>query len=416
MSADGRRKGRASARPKVAAPSAVGRSIQAQPSSQRSSLLSRRPLPFGSRIDRYVAAHFVSSYATAMMLLTGLFLVMDMAGNLDDFLEVWEDGTSAPATYLVRYYVLTLPYLFLQVAPFVTLLAGMFTVNRLLSTNEVTAVLAAGVSARRLVMPVVLLGLALAAGMFGLREAVGRGISTERDLLRYVLEEHTFEVVFEDISVTDRSGSPALFDRFYPAPLDGGPPRAEGLKVIARTGRSGGRSDYIRTEAPSAVWGGEHWMLENGIRARIAPDRGQEKLEVAPVGELVGYRLEPEIVFLYRRAQSEPLELSFGEVRELIRREPEDLTYQTLWHYHLTFPLANVILLLVGLPLLFTYERGRGAERMALGGLLCVFYYAFDFVFRTMGLSGGFSPVLAAWVPVLLFGSLGVVLFDSMRS
>jgi len=351
-----------------------------------------------------------------MFLMTGLFLVMDMASNLDDFLEVWEDGSRAPTSYLVRYYVLTVPYLFLQVAPFVTLLAGMFTVNRLLSTNEVTAVLAAGISARRLVLPVMFLGALLGAGMFGLKEGLGQRFAAERDSLRFVLKSHDLNVHFDDIAVTDVSGSPALIGHFFPRPTDGGPPRVENIKVIARTGRSGGRSDYFRTEAPSATWGGEHWLLEDGVRTRIAPDLGPEAKEVVPVRELIGYRVEPEIIWTYRRAQMEPLELSFSEVRELIRREPEDLTYQTLWHYHLTFPLANVILLLVGLPLLFTYERGRGAERMAMGGLICVFYYAFDFVFRTMGLSGGFSPVLAAWIPVLAFGSLGVVLFDSMRS
>ena len=375
-----------------------------------------RSLPLGSRLDRYVGLHFISSYATAMMLMTGLFMVMDMAAHLDDFLEQWDDGSTAPTSYLVRYYVLTLPYLFLQVAPFVTLLAGMFTFNRLLSTNEVTAALAAGLSARRLVLPVLLLGGVLVLGMFLMREAVGRGLSAERDTLKYILEEHTLDVRFQDITVTDVSGSPAQIGAYIPAPLDGGPPRVEDLKVITRDRVRGGRSDYFRIEAPSATWEERHWLLQDGLRSRIGQGDDAQAIQIEPITELVNYRLEPSVIMTYRRAQTEPLDLSFGEVRELIRREPEDLTYQTLWHYHLTFPLANLVLLLVGLPLLFTYERGRGAERMAIGGILCVFYYAFDFVFRTMGLSGGFSPVLAAWIPVLAFGSLGVVLFDSMRS
>ncbi|MEZ6018074.1 MAG: LptF/LptG family permease [Planctomycetota bacterium] len=375
-----------------------------------------RHLPLGSRLDRYVGSHFIASYGTAMLMMTGLFLVMDMASNLDDFIEVWPDGTSAPTSYLVRYYILTLPYLFLQVAPFVTLLAGMFTFNRMLGTNEVTAALAAGISARRVVFPVLLLGALLGLGMFVLREAIGRGISAERETLRFTLEKHTHEVAFQDISVTDVSGSPALIGRFFPAPLTGGPPQLEDIKVITRDKRRGGRSDYFRVEASAATWNGEHWVLKDGVRSRISAESSTTALQTEKVPELIGYRLEPEVILSYRRAQEEPLELSFSEVRELMRREPADLTYQTLWHYHLTFPLANVILLLVGLPLLFNYERGKGAERLALGGLLCIFYYAFDFVFRTMGLSGGFSPVLAAWVPVLAFGSLGVVLFDSMKS
>ena len=97
-------------------------------------------------------------------------------------------------------------------------------------------------------------------------------------------------------------------------------------------------------------------------------------------------------------------------------RDPDDNSYQTLWHYHLTFPLANLLLLLVGIPLMFNYERGRSTDRIALGGLLCVFYYSADFVFRTLGVKGQLSPLLSAWIPVLVFGSLGIMLYDSLRS
>ena len=54
----------------------------------------KRSLPIGGRLDRYVLTHFVQSYLTAMLLMTGLFMVIDMASNLDDYLETWEDGTS----------------------------------------------------------------------------------------------------------------------------------------------------------------------------------------------------------------------------------------------------------------------------------------------------------------------------------
>jgi lipopolysaccharide export system permease protein len=90
--------------------------------------------------------------------------------------------------------------------------------------------------------------------------------------------------------------------------------------------------------------------------------------------------------------------------------------YQTLLQYHLTFPLANVVLLLVGLPVMMRHDRAKGAEGLAAGCLLCVFYFAADFVFRSLGLQGSLDPKLAAWTPVLFFGSLGLVLVDSMKS
>lgn len=90
----------------------------------------RRRLPLFSRLDRYVASHFLWSYASALGLVMGLFVVLDMAQRLDD----WFEGGGRNGL-LLRYHVLTLPFSFLQVAPFVTLIAAMFTVNRLLRKN-----------------------------------------------------------------------------------------------------------------------------------------------------------------------------------------------------------------------------------------------------------------------------------------
>src|SRR5215831_8901781 len=86
-----------------------------------------RGLRIGGRLDRYVGGLFVSSYATAFLLVVGLFLILDMATNLDDYVESWPGGGHVPTFLIGRYYLLDIPFLFLQIAPFVTLVAGPFT-------------------------------------------------------------------------------------------------------------------------------------------------------------------------------------------------------------------------------------------------------------------------------------------------
>jgi lipopolysaccharide export system permease protein len=375
-----------------------------------------RRLPLFGRLDRYVLSHFVQSYLTAMLLMTGLFMVIDMASNLDNYVETWDDGTTVPGSVLLRFYVLNIPYLFLQVAPFVTLIAGMFTVSKLLKAREVTAVLSAGVSARRMLMPVFFSGAVLALGMFSLRELVGLGIAAERDSLRDILEEKRWEAEYENLAVIEESGSVVILDHFLPKPADGGPARIDGLVAILRTDADYGVSKYNRIDADAGSYVNNGWDLEGGRRTRIDPEDKSNSRRQDEVARLDGYEFTPEIAMTFKRAKDAPLELTFSEVQTLMERDPADTSYQTLWHYLLTFPLANVILLLVGIPLMFTYERGKGSERMAIGGLLCVFYYAADFVFRTLGIKGQLSPLLSAWIPVLIFGAIGVMLYDSLKS
>ncbi|MCP3918256.1 MAG: YjgP/YjgQ family permease [bacterium] len=362
-----------------------------------------RRLPLFGRLDRYVSVLFLSSYATALLLVVGLFLILDMASNLDRFLEPWEDGTRASALLVTRYYVLQVPYVFLQIGPFVTLLAGMFTVNRMLRHNEVSAVLSGGISAHRMLLPVFIGGAVLAAGMFGVRELVGLRIASQRDALYDTLDEKRSERVYSGLYVDDLSRSHVRLGTFRPdAP---GAPITELTAVLRAPDRT------MRIEAAGARWVEGTWQLESGVRTVVG-----DALDVEPVSELSGFDFTPNTALTYRRARDNPLELSFSELQELMRRDPDDVAYQTLWHYQFTFPLANLVLLLVGLPVLFRYERKSGADRMALGGLLCIFYFGFDFVLRSLGLGGGLSPVIASWLPPLLFGSLGVVLYDSLRT
>ena len=358
--------------------------------------------PLG-RLDLYVGQLFVSSYATALLLVVGLFWLLDMAGHLDEFLEPWPDGREPPTRLIVSYYALNMPYLFLQVAPFVTLVAGMFVVNRLLRNNEIVAALGAGISAHRLLLPIFVGGILAGGGMFAVREWVARSVAEKRDALLDRLMNKRDEQVFEELCLRDLHGNFLRFGEIRPQ---------SGVATdFAAIMRRSNKRDEVSVVASRATWKDDHWLLEDGRQFFIGAS--QESAEVATFWE-PGFT--PAIGLTFRRARDNPLELSFGEVAELMRRDPDNVVFRTLWQYHLTFPLASLVLLMVGIPVLLGYERGRGTERTALGGVLCLFYFGTDFVFRSLGLGGAVTPILASWMPILFFGSLGIVLYDSMRT
>lgn len=370
-----------------------------------------RRLALGGHLDRYVGSLFFASYATAFLLVVGLFLVLDMASNIDDFLEPWEDGSQAPASVILRYYLLNIPFLYLQVAPMVTLVAGMFTVGKLVRYRETVAALAAGISGQRFLLPVFFGAGVVGLGMFALREWASTAIIDKRDALLDVLENKRFDRSYEGIWIRDQAGSIARLGVFHPA--TGSPPRArvEDLSVNVHT-----VDGFVRYKAPSATYvnrdGEVGWLLESGERTEV---RREEEVSEA-VDSLADFEFSPRLALSFQRGRSNPLELSFGETRELARRDPDNVTYQTLLQYHLSFPLANLVLLLVGLPILMRHRRGSGMEGLVVGCVLCIFFLSADFVFRSLGLQGGIHPLLAGWVPLLFFGSLGAVMLDAMRT
>jgi len=50
------------------------------------------------------------------------------------------------------------------------------------------------------------------------------------------------------------------------------------------------------------------------------------------------------------------------------------------------------------------------------GVLACFLYFVFDFVCRSLGMEGALSPLLAGWMPAVLFGSAGIVLTSALST
>ncbi len=370
-----------------------------------------RGLKIGGHLDRYVARLFLASYATAFLILIGLFLIIDMASNLDEFLRPWKDGSSAPVGLIVRYYVLNIPFVFLQVGPFVTLVAGLYTGSRLLKHNEVTAALSAGVGTHRLLAPVFLGALACAAGMFALREASATQLGRQRDAIRYVLDHEKYDEVYSELWVRDLSGMLVHMREFRPQSGFPPAPEARGLQTmpLPRSDRiSSDEAALARYEARGGVTG---WWLENGWHREVLGVDRQRVLQ-----RLEGFEFTPAVVLAVNRANQNPMELSFREARELARRDPDNLAYRMLMQYDFAFPISNVVLLCIGLPFLMRRSRGKPVEGVIAGSVLCIFYFAADFVMKNLGLQGAVDPYLAAWLPVVGFGSLGVAFFLTMDS
>jgi len=361
---------------------------------------------FGGLLDRYVARLFAASYLTAFFLVVGLFLIIDMATNLDDYLAPDEEGRTPSVLLVTQFYLLQLPFIYLQVSPYVTLVAGMFTAAKLARYREDVAALNAGFSARRLFLPVYLGAALLCAGMFGLRELATEGLGMRRDAVQDQLKEKRDRLVLESFFVlTDLE--PVHVQSFRPGD-EAQPAEIEGLGLHYR---EGDRSVSISAQRAEYLDQGR-WELTGGHRLVSEPE-GQTLASLPVLEEL---RFTPEDCLLSWKGREHAIDLSYSETLALLARDGTNAQYRTLLHYHLTLPLAGLVLLLVGLPFALGEERGRAGERIAKGFLLCVAYFALDFIARTVGLQGQVAPLYAGWLPTLFFGSLGVVLTASIRT
>src|SRR5690348_416559 len=137
-----------------------------------------------NHIDRLLIKGYFKAYAVCLVSLLSLYIVIDLFMNLDEFTSRHQT-LGAVVEHIVSYYGYRSPKFFDQLCEPIVLLSAMFTVALMQRCNELLPLLSAGVSTRRVVLPVllsawVMLSLAVANGEL-LIPRIAAKLSQERD-------------------------------------------------------------------------------------------------------------------------------------------------------------------------------------------------------------------------------------------
>jgi len=153
------------------------------------------------------------------------------------------------------------------------------------------------------------------------------------------------------------------------------------------------RADEAAWLPPKQPKGEGKWELTNGV---------------------LFYRSDLDIEEITLRQSSNWLDyMSTAELSGLLRlrRVTNPDTIRMVKHTRFTNPINNLVMLLLGLPFILSRERNIKASA-GLCLLMVGTFYAFIYICRYMGL----PPLLAAFLPILLFGPIAVVMLDSVKT
>lgn len=116
-------------------------------------------------LDRYVLRLYLGILLIAFISLTGLFIVVDAFNNLDEFIAGSKQA-GGPFVVLGSYYGARTLWFFDRMSGVLGMVAAMFTLTMMQRNNEMTALMAAGISRSRVVQP--LIGAVLFVSVLGL--------------------------------------------------------------------------------------------------------------------------------------------------------------------------------------------------------------------------------------------------------
>ncbi|HEY7313619.1 MAG TPA: LptF/LptG family permease [Gemmataceae bacterium] len=360
-------------------------------------------------IDRQLIRGYFKSYIVCLASLLSLYVVVDLFTNLDDFTHhnkgLWES-----LLRILAYYGYRVAQIFDRLCEAIVLLAAMFTVAWMQRNNEQVPLLSAGVSTRRIVLPVLL----SAFVMLGLT-VINQEIIIPRIADKLALERN------------DPGGEKSIPVRMAFEP-----------NLIHITGETAMRKDrtvkWLQVTIPETVAG--TLLHLTAAEARYVPGAGRRRggwelvgtrpADVPPIPGILDQR-DSGRYFLHTR------EVDFEAVTrnpnwfimastpqlydELQRPESTRLAAMAvLFHTRLTRPILGMVLVLMGLSVILRDQNRNVIISSGMCLVLCGVFFAVCYACKMLGDNEYINPALSAWLPVLLFGPHALVLFDAVHT
>ena len=365
-------------------------------------------------LDRYIVKNFLIGYAIAFGVLIGLRVIIDLFVNLDEFTEQADLGTFVVIKNILIFYALNITLYFRDFAGMITVVAAAFSLGKMVRGGELVAVMASGVSLKRVIAPIVILSIMLTALLVVDQELVipplGDKLVRDRDDLP---GEEVFGVSF----ISDGEGSLICTQRFDVKDATLYKPTIITRRQIPD---SGSWEVTGRIDAEKAIYNFQkgHWDLVDGLFT------AKDALKAGLPIEAYITDISPKDIPIRCQAENKTL-LSSRQLSVLAAQAQENKQIKDLRqlysqkHFRITDPVINLVMLMVCLPILVCRDpkvmKSAIMISFSLTGLCMVINFACRLM-ATESLFGRIIPEFWAWLPVFIFLPIALIELDSMKT
>jgi lipopolysaccharide export system permease protein len=366
-------------------------------------------------LDRYVAKNFIVGYLIAFGVLMGLCIVIDMFVNVDEWIEDTGVGAAAVLHGMAVYYGSRVALWFRDMAGMITIIAAVFSLTRMTRSNELIAVMASGVSLKRIIAPILFLALLLTGVQIADQEAFIPRMAAQ---LTRSHDEMTGDRSYALWFVTDSRGNLISAARYEEQTRR----MVRPIIVPRQEDPTGHRRVTGRLTADAAVYDPQRggWVLENGswLEIEAGSGAGDEAADVS----FVPSDLTPAEIPLRIQEGYKTL-LSSRQIEALIQSpgtRPTDMAELYLQkHIRITDPLINLIMLMVALPVLVCRDPRNMKSAIMTSFVVTSACFLITFLCKLFATEPFFHqvrPELWAWLPVFIFFPIAFLQIDGMKT
>ena len=351
------------------------------------------------RIDWYIIKQFLGTYVFAIALIIAISVVFDINEKIDKFLK-----PEVPLKAIVfDYYMNFIPYFVNLFSPLFTFIAVIFFTSKLADNSEIIAMLASGMSFRRLMKPYAISAAIIAFITFILNAfIIPPANSTRIDFQNQYIKNKKVEYA-KNVQIEVEPGVIAYINRYQANSNMGYSFSLENFdqkKLISRL-----TAESIKYDSAY------HWTIINymirdfdGMREHITEGtRKDTTLTIVPSDFLISVNdcetmTTPELKTYIDRQKKRGI----GNIQ----------TFQIEYHKRFATIMAAFILTSIGASLSSRKIKGGMGLNIGIGLALSFSYILFMTITSTFAVNGYVSPMIAAWIPNILYTFIAIYLYQ----
>lgn len=353
-------------------------------------------------LDRYIFREFLKSFFFIVLMLTLVVCMIDIVEKNDDFIKT-KPGLSR---ILFDYYANFFPYIANMLSPITIFIGTVFMTSRLAARTEIIAMLGSGISFLRLLLPYLAASGLVAIGTWYLIGYVIPNANKERIAFELVYVKNPFHFDGRNTHIKIGKNSYFYVQTYNNQSHEGNLCTLENLQGSQLISRL--KADRIRW-IPEAG----KWRLEN-VRIFNFTGKGEGLIHLPVTDTLLSIRpkdFESQYMKFETLTNSE-LSSFLSELKN--RGADNTETYEVEQYLRITYPFSVIILTMIGVILSARKTREGAGLQIAMGFVLAFIYIIFYITSRTIAQAGSMDPLLACWMPNIVFSAIGVVLYKSV--
>ena len=368
----------------------------------------RLSLPFPNILDRYILRKYMFIFALAFVSMVAIFIIVIFFEQIQ---EVYKHNKSLHL--FLEYIWFQLPAFVQLILPVASLVAALLSLGLLTKFNEVTAMKACGISLYRIILPVLFMAALFCGASYYLQENIVPYTNRKMDQKWAEIRD----IPPRSYSVLDRQWvmgmeRDRIYHYLYLEPLTSS---FNNLSILEMDLDSWSIRRRIFTERAT--------LPAKGGSLRVT--KGWERLftDGLPVGyrELKDEDIPiPESRDFFLTETKEADMMSYAELKRYIddiqTRNFETREYEINLQYKLSFPLAGLVMVLLGVPFAFSMGKRGTLVGIGLSLLISLVFWISISLFKNLGIMNYLTPFLAAWGPILLFGLIGCYAIFTLRT